>query len=228
MDRRDFLKHASLSISGIIAAHTLSPWSHMLFAATHGDAGNSLSLITDTPDRTIELFENMLRRTGFIKRDVRCTVSSLPGEHVSEIVVIRENRIIDYRAGKDAFSREVAAMARRLGYPRRAADPVFIRFAGAAQAQQPAAISIYHENRCVARLALDNEQSNFFVSGAKGGLSLQVKDRQAKIVSASCKHKTCMKMGSIRQAGQTLVCIPNRIRIKIDGKDATGIDATAF
>jgi hypothetical protein len=49
-----------------------------------------------------------------------------------------------------------------------------------------------------------------------------------KIVSASCKHKTCMKLGAISRPGQSLVCIPNRLRVVIEGGNDFGVDGITF
>ncbi len=50
--------------------------------------------------------------------------------------------------------------------------------------------------------------------------TLVIKDGQASIVSASCPDKICVKHRSIKRVGETIVCLPNKVVIKIvKGKD---------
>lgn len=41
------------------------------------------------------------------------------------------------------------------------------------------------------------------------------------IVEASCRDSLCIKQGSIERPGQSIVCLPNRVVIKILGEDVS-------
>ncbi len=44
--------------------------------------------------------------------------------------------------------------------------------------------------------------------------------------SASCKDRLCVKQGKIDKAGQSIVCLPNRIEVRIEGAKSE-VDAVA-
>lgn len=54
----------------------------------------------------------------------------------------------------------------------------------------------------------------------------EVKDGRIRIVNATCPDKLCEKTGFIGSAGQSIICVPNKITVSVesDGKDS--FDAT--
>lgn len=48
-----------------------------------------------------------------------------------------------------------------------------------------------------------------------GTNKLVIKDGEAYIEEASCPDKQCVKQGRIRKTGEMLVCLPNRVVVKI-------------
>jgi hypothetical protein len=63
------------------------------------------------------------------------------------------------------------------------------------------------------------------LNGPMGKTEVIIKKGQAWISDAPCSHQICRHMGRIRKTGQMLVCIPNRIIIKIEGSQDPEIDA---
>ena len=55
---------------------------------------------------------------------------------------------------------------------------------------------------------------------------LIIKDGEADIVDALCPDKICVHERKIRRAGETLVCLPNRVVVEIEGEGAM-VDAVA-
>lgn len=45
--------------------------------------------------------------------------------------------------------------------------------------------------------------------------------------SASCKNQVCVHTGRISHTGQSIVCLPNRVSVTIEGKEASGYDAVS-
>ncbi|MBI5323675.1 MAG: NusG domain II-containing protein, partial [Ignavibacteriae bacterium] len=45
---------------------------------------------------------------------------------------------------------------------------------------------------------------------------------------SSCKHKNCIHTGAISKAGQSIICIPNNIRIALDGNYLNNVDSITF
>lgn len=56
---------------------------------------------------------------------------------------------------------------------------------------------------------------------------IEITPNSARILEADCPDKLCVVQGAISKAGQTIVCLPHRLVIHIEGKNKK-IDATTF
>ncbi|HRR92028.1 MAG TPA: NusG domain II-containing protein [bacterium] len=45
-----------------------------------------------------------------------------------------------------------------------------------------------------------------------------MKNRKVRILSSPCPDKLCVKQGYISESGQVIICLPNRVVIKIEGR----------
>ncbi len=76
----------------------------------------------------------------------------------------------------------------------------------------------------VARLAL-GENRVLHVTGPLGETEVEVKDGQARIRRSPCSKKLCIKSGFIQYADRFSACLPNRVVVRIQGRNHRGIDA---
>lgn len=62
-----------------------------------------------------------------------------------------------------------------------------------------------------------------------GTNTLVIQSGKAYISEANCPDKQCMKQGKISRAGEMLVCLPNRVVVKIidNKKDEPVIDGVS-
>ena len=74
------------------------------------------------------------------------------------------------------------------------------------------------------RLPLDTDQVTH-VKGPLGLTKIEIKKGRARIVHSPCKNKVCIKSGYIRYADRLAACIPNRVVLRIVGKNHRGIDS---
>jgi hypothetical protein len=74
------------------------------------------------------------------------------------------------------------------------------------------------------RLPLDQDQKTH-VKGPLGLTEIEVKNGRARIIRSPCKNKVCIKSGYIRYADRLAACIPNRVVVRIVGKNHRGVDA---
>ena len=51
-----------------------------------------------------------------------------------------------------------------------------------------------------------------------------IKDGTVQMIHSDCKNQVCVKTGAIRRSSQTIVCLPNRVIIEIQGEE-DGYDA---
>ncbi len=52
---------------------------------------------------------------------------------------------------------------------------------------------------------------------------LVIKDGKASVESADCPDKLCVKQRPVSKAGQTIICLPHKLIIRIEGE--SGVDA---
>ena len=65
---------------------------------------------------------------------------------------------------------------------------------------------------------LDRE-TDVVLQGVNGGTNhLHIADGQAWLSEASCPDKVCVHMGKISEAGQSIICLPNRMVLEVTGK----------
>lgn len=50
------------------------------------------------------------------------------------------------------------------------------------------------------------------------GLTVVVSEGKVYVQDADCPDKLCEKTGEIKKAGESIICLPNRVVIKISGK----------
>jgi hypothetical protein len=56
------------------------------------------------------------------------------------------------------------------------------------------------------------------IVSANGHNTMEIKNGQVSIVAADCPNKDCMEFGSVSKTSQTILCLPNKVAVKINGK----------
>ena len=56
---------------------------------------------------------------------------------------------------------------------------------------------------------------------------LRIQDSSVRMAEANCPDLLCVHRGAIRYAGDSIVCLPNRVVVVITGEDALDLDAVA-
>lgn len=69
----------------------------------------------------------------------------------------------------------------------------------------------------VEKLALERDQRLVF-TGRLGETEIEVKDGQVRVVRSPGPQKICARRGWISNAGQILICLPNRVTVEIPGE----------
>lgn len=88
-------------------------------------------------------------------------------------------------------------------------------------------VTVYQEKEKLASYPLvkDDEVDLF---SADGGVNrLIIRSGQAWIESADCPDGLCVKQGRIDREGQSVICLPHKLVITIEGGEAAGVDAVA-
>jgi hypothetical protein len=80
----------------------------------------------------------------------------------------------------------------------------------------------------VEQYALPLSENNFVVIGDEENYNLLViSGGEAYIEEASCPDNICVKSGKVSLEGQTIVCLPYKVVISIEGGKSSGLDGVA-
>ena len=102
-----------------------------------------------------------------------------------------------------------------------------LRFLPVSDAQVQARVEL--EGRTVRTLNLQAVEGSVVAIPFKGGEALlEVKGGAIRLLpmpDSVCPRKICSHTGWIRRAGETIICVPNRLAIRLTGESEGGVDA---
>ena len=228
MKRREFLKYSSVLLPATAAMGVVNPFTKKVFAAVKTAGSFSLSVITDQPSKTIHIIEQAIKNSEYGKSTLQFSEYLLKGRHIGDIAYVKSQKLINYHKEKDGFSRILDKSANSLSLPRVLDNPVLLQFSSEQDMLKPGNLNIFRGDALIKKLSLENDLEHYRIEGLKGHVDIKIKDKYVSIISASCKHKTCMNMEPISKPGQNLICIPNQVNISIAGKNAFGVDSITF
>lgn len=76
---------------------------------------------------------------------------------------------------------------------------------------------VFYKDKLVLTIDL-NIDSEYIVAGELGDVVLEVKDKKIRVKSENSPRNICSREGYIGDSSRTLICLPNKIIIKIIGK----------
>ena len=75
---------------------------------------------------------------------------------------------------------------------------------------------VYYDNELVLKIDLNKKISNYKVKGFNGDISITAGDAKIKVDTESSPLHLCSKQGFISKSYETIVCLPNKIVIKLE------------
>lgn len=84
-------------------------------------------------------------------------------------------------------------------------------------------VEVYQDGRLIRQIPL-SETISFTVGGAYDN-TVTVENGAVSVPDATCPGKDCVHSGSISRAGQSIICLPNKLEIRISGEPE--VDAVA-
>jgi hypothetical protein len=94
---------------------------------------------------------------------------------------------------------------------------VFLIMSSIAKASGPGETAIVEVNgHEVIKISL-LENRDYTVEGFRGKSSISVRDGQISMTDSDCPDKLCVKMGWISNNDTSVICLPNRVVIRITG-----------
>ena len=82
-------------------------------------------------------------------------------------------------------------------------------------------VEVYQDGELLASYPLDLPREVTLNGGTN---ILKIEDGVAYLSYASCPDLTCVNTGKISYNGQTIVCLPNRLAIKVVSEESGGVD----
>lgn len=70
-----------------------------------------------------------------------------------------------------------------------------------------------------------NGRSSLIIQGRLGPSTVEVDGARVRMLAASCPGSICLRQGWIKHPGQTIVCMPGEILVRIEG--AAALDAVS-
>ena len=84
-----------------------------------------------------------------------------------------------------------------------------------------AKVQIYHNNELLQEFPLDSiEEITYTVEGVYTNIII-IRDGEVFIEYADCPGTDCVHSGSISKPGRSLVCLPNKVEVRIIGSSDT-------
>lgn len=84
--------------------------------------------------------------------------------------------------------------------------------------QEVSVVQVYKDNKLYKEVPLDSEEE-FTIKDGNHINKVRVHDRGVEVIEANCPDKVCVKTGFITKPSQNIVCIPNKVSIKIVDKN---------
>ena len=86
-------------------------------------------------------------------------------------------------------------------------------------------VSVRIDGKTVMELPL-SEDIRIVLGEGEHTNTLVIEGGKARIVEASCPDKICVGQGTVQYAGESIVCLPHKLVVTIQGGAANGLDGS--
>lgn len=85
-------------------------------------------------------------------------------------------------------------------------------------------VKIYVENDTYKTLPL-NQNSTYTINTGSGVNTIEIKDNKVHMLDANCKDKLCIHEKAIEYNNESIVCLPNKVVVKIENSVESELDS---
>lgn len=78
---------------------------------------------------------------------------------------------------------------------------------------------VYYDNEIALRIDLNTKLQDYTVKGYNGDVKIKAGEGKIKVVEEDSPLHLCSKQGYISKSYETIVCLPNKIVIKLESND---------
>lgn len=220
MKRRDFLRNGLL-IAGAVSI----PGFAKSFTKNNLVTGTSLTIITDDSDKAAALGQSFFAKMN-LKSRLKYEEFDLIGSYTGDVVFVNEGNLFNFKTSDDANAKLLKEIASKLNLPANLKNPKVVKFIAVGDVENSdKTIKIFSNNSLVKEIKLKKELVSFSVEGVQGNSEFQISQNGIKAISAPCTHKTCLKLGHTSIVGDSIVCLPNKLRAVVYGNGGGLLDA---
>lgn len=72
------------------------------------------------------------------------------------------------------------------------------------------------------------EDRELDVEGPLGQTHVVIEDGRVRVTESPCREKICIAAGWVSRADEWIACLPNRVFLRVEGGEETGVDAQTF
>lgn len=72
-----------------------------------------------------------------------------------------------------------------------------------------------------------SEDKRVVVTSKNGTNTVVIEDGKVYVTDSSCKNQVCVKHTAISRSGESIVCLPNKLVVSIEGKEGDGPDVVS-
>ncbi len=87
--------------------------------------------------------------------------------------------------------------------------------------------NVYVDGVCVRSIDLSREAGEYTVRGPYGENVIEFGGGKLRVIEADCPDGVCIAHGDLTSRGDPIVCLPNRVVIRLEQDAADGVDAVA-
>ena len=87
-------------------------------------------------------------------------------------------------------------------------------------------VSVQVDGELVMELPLNEDRSLVLGEGAHTN-TLIIEGGKARVAEASCPDRICVRQGAVQYAGESIVCLPHKLVVTVEGGPPPDVDAAA-
>ncbi len=80
------------------------------------------------------------------------------------------------------------------------------------------------DGQVVKTLKLDGHVEKLNIAGVGGYNVVEIANKQVRVIESNCPDQLCVKQGWINRSPQQIICLPNRIVVRVTNGKASGVD----
>lgn len=84
-------------------------------------------------------------------------------------------------------------------------------------------VKVYVDGKETASYRLETD-GTYEIKGENGSNTLVIRDGEAMMKDADCPDRLCVKQGSINKNGESIVCLPHKVIVTVEGGDEADYD----